>query len=61
MRHGVTDQAHAPEHQEHTDRAGAERQRNDGGQRAAHELEIRERIDQGLPDHQAARAERCCG
>ena len=27
MRHGVADQAHAPQHQEHADRRGAERQR----------------------------------
>ena len=27
MRHGVADEAHPPQHQEHADRAGAERER----------------------------------
>ena len=42
MRHGVADQAHPPQHQEHADRPGAERQREHAGQRAAHELEFGE-------------------
>ncbi len=42
VRHGVADERHAPQHQEHADRAGAERQRQRAGQRPAHELELGE-------------------
>ena len=57
MRHGVADQTHPPQHQEHADRRAAQRQRDDGGQRPAHEFELGEGRDQRVVDHrdQAAR------
>ena len=51
MRHGVADEAHPPQHQEHADRRAAERQRDHGGERAAHELEFGEGRDQRVVDH----------
>ena len=53
VRHGVADQAHAPQHQEHADRAGAERERERAGERAAHELELGERRDERVVQHRA--------
>ncbi len=43
VRHGVADQAHAPQHQKHADGAGAERERKLARKRATHELELGER------------------
>ena len=55
MRHGVADQAHAPQHQEHADRRGAERERKRADQRAAHELEFDEWSDEEVVDHRPCR------
>ena len=51
VRHGVADQAHSPQHQEHTDRRAAQRQRDHGRERAAHEFEFGKRRDQRIIDH----------
>src|SRR6516165_856410 len=53
MGHGIADEAHAAQHQEHPDRARAERESERAGERPAHELEFRERRDQEI-EHQAA-------
>ena len=44
--------AHAPQHEKHADRRRAQRQRKATDQRAAHESEVEERIDEGV-DHAA--------
>ena len=46
VRHRVADQAHPAQHQEHADRPGAERERHDADQRAAHEVELGEGRDE---------------
>jgi len=43
MRHGVADQAHPPQHQEHADRRAAQGQRDDSGERTPHEFKLGER------------------
>ena len=53
--HGVAHQAHAPEHQEHADRRRAERQREAADQRAAHEGEFDEGLDESV-DHAGCRS-----
>ena len=52
VRHRIADQAHAPQHQEHADRAGAERQREDGGERVP-DRSLAERLEQELGQHRA--------
>ena len=54
VRHRVADEAHPPQHQKYADRRGAERKRDHGGERAAHELEFGEGRDQRVVKHQAA-------
>ena len=48
VRERVAHQAHAPQHEKHAERAGAERQRNNADQRAAHVIGVRERRDQKM-------------
>ena len=57
VRHRVADQAHPPQHQEHADRRAAQRQRDHGRERPAHEFEFGKGRDQRVIDHgvQAAR------
>ena len=69
VRHRVADQAHPPQHQEHADRAGPERERERADQRAAHERELDEGADERVVEHRATprtraparRTPRTCG
>src|SRR3974377_2498877 len=51
MRHGVADQAHAPQHQKNADRGGAEGERERADQPPPHKFKIRERSDQIVVQH----------
>ncbi len=53
MRHGVADQTHSPQHQEHADRRAAQRKRDHGRQRPAHEFEFDKGRDQRVIDHRS--------
>ncbi len=55
MRHGVAGEAHAPQHQEHADGAGAERQEERTRKRPLHERVIgKGRDDEFMEAHAAA-------
>src|SRR6516225_11292395 len=51
MRHGVADQAHAPQHQKNANRRRAEGERERADQRPPHKFKIRERSDQIVVQH----------
>ena len=61
MGHRVARQAHAAQHQEYPDRRGADRDRDATHQRAPHEAEIGEGLDEELPHHAAFRPHVCGG
>ena len=51
MGHRIADQTHPPQHQKYADRRAAQRQRDHGRQRPAHEFEFGEGRDQHIIDH----------
>ena len=53
--HGIADKAHPAQHQEHADRAGAERLSECTDQRPAHEREIGKGRDQRVVQHHGSR------
>ncbi len=60
MGHGVTDQAHAPQDQEHPQGCGAAGQQQAAEQGPAHELEFAERLPEMCGEvHQATCAQDC--
>src|ERR1700712_5758802 len=54
MAHGVADKAHAPQHQEDSDRAGAEAQADAGNQGTPHEAVIGKGRQEDVVDHSDA-------
>src|SRR5436189_196544 len=64
MRHGVADEAHAAQHQEHADRSRSQGERQRAGERAPHELELgeggNEIIVHGECDHAATTQASAC-
>ena len=59
--HRVARQAHAAQHQEYAYRRRADRDRDAAHQRAPHEAEIGEGLDEELPHHAAFRPHMCGG